>query len=77
MLVSFCTAGVPSTRARQPELLPFVLVLTPWLTPEMDPDRQFETSYRADRASMAATPDVTGLNFTLTLTMHFLADQLH
>ena len=28
------------------------------LTPEMGPDRQFETSYyRADRASMAATPE--------------------
>jgi hypothetical protein len=62
---SFCAAGVPITRAANPELFPLVLLLTP----ETEPDRQFVPRLRRGH-------DVSGHVFLLTLAVLFLADQL-
>ena len=73
MLVSFCTAGVPSTLTRQPELFPFVLVLTPNMALAASSKHRTEETELPWRQHL----NVIGHNFTLILAMHFLAGQLH
>ena len=60
---SFCAAGLPVTRAANPELFPLVLLF------ETEPDRPFVPRLRRGH-------DVSGHVFLLTLAVLFLADQL-